>query len=137
MGNFNTPTAMLRSIWWHTFDKNIYQKKRTRKKGNLVIGNSLRRKKYPKGLMNWTLDTYQLKINLIYNLCDKCTIWYHNQNSKQLPRCRIYICTYARTRIILNHTPMIMVATLFSYYKHILLIQIRDQESITKGGNFY
>ena len=52
MGNFNTPTALLPSIWWQTFDKNIYQKKWTRKKGKLVMGNNLRKNEYPKGNMN-------------------------------------------------------------------------------------
>ena len=45
------------------------------------MGNIPRMKKYKNGLNNETLETYQVKIDLIWNLRDKCTIWYPHQNS--------------------------------------------------------
>ena len=80
---------------------------------NPGMGNIIRRKKHPKGINNWTLDTDKVQEDLTWNLFDKCTIWYHCQNSEQPLRWRVSICNCVRTRIRLNHNPMIIVTTIF------------------------
>ena len=46
------------------------------------MGNILRENKHPKGIKNWTLETDQLQVELFYNLCDKCKILSHHENSE-------------------------------------------------------
>ena len=38
---------------------------------NLGMGNIIRRKKHPKGINNWTLDTDKVQEDLTWNLFDK------------------------------------------------------------------
>ena len=63
------------------------------------------------------MESDQVQRDLIWNLCDKCTIWSNYKNSEQPPRWRVSICTCLITAIILNHTSMILIFTINLLFK--------------------